>query len=75
MRINNTKLSYKVNGSKTIGAALGLMAYYLIQTLQDLPLDPTVVTGFLTLAGIGLGHKALKSGRPSSLASSDSSSS
>ena len=75
MMINNTKLSYAVNGSKTWAGVLGLLAYLLIQWGQKLPADPVIISIFAGLAGIGLGHKALKSGRPLSLASSDSSSS
>ena len=75
MRINNTKLSYKVNGSKTLAGTLGLLAYLLIQWGQKIPTDPLVISGFAAVMGIGVGHKALKSGRPSSLASSESSSS
>jgi hypothetical protein len=51
---------FEVNGSKTWAGILGLCAYLVIQWQTDQPVDETVVSAFLALAGIGGAHKAIK---------------
>lgn len=62
-QIGQTQISYAVNGSKTLGGLLGLIAYLLIQWSQKLPADPIVISAFGGLAGIGAAHKLHKGGR------------
>ena len=62
-QVGQTEVGYAVNGSKTLMGLFGLIAYVLIQSTQDQPLDPTVMGLLASLSGVGLGHKLWKAGR------------